>query len=62
MAYLYGMEAYVYGYPLVVMDVSREVLTAVPAPNSEGTLAPINQLGKMRQWLLRAGARNCKKY
>ena len=42
-AYLLGMESYVYGYPLVVMDVTRQVLTAAPAPNSEGTAAPINQ-------------------
>ena len=38
-AYLYGMESYVYGYPLVMMDVTRQVLTAAPAPNSEGTRA-----------------------
>ena len=46
-AYLYGMESYVYGYPLVMIDVTREVLTAAPAPNAEGTAAPINQLAKM---------------
>ena len=46
-AYLLGLEAYVYGYPMVLMDVTREVLTAAPAPNSEGTAAPINQLAKM---------------
>src|SRR5215813_11329670 len=43
-AYLLGMESYVYGYPLVMMDVTRGVLTAAPAPNAEGTAAPINQL------------------
>jgi hypothetical protein len=32
-AYLLGMESYVYGYPLVVMDVTKQVLTAAPAPN-----------------------------
>jgi hypothetical protein len=46
-AYLLGMESYVYGYPLVVMDVTRQVLTAAPEPNSEGTAAPINQLASI---------------
>src|SRR5438046_9243734 len=41
-AYLYGMESWIYGYPLVLMDVTRQVLTATPAPNSEGTAAPSN--------------------
>lgn len=46
-AYFLGMESYVYGYPLVMMDVTRDVLTAAPAPNADGTAAPINQLAKM---------------
>ena len=46
-AYIYGMESWVYGYPLVMMDVTREVLTAASAPNAEGTAAPINQLARM---------------
>src|SRR5215510_1316760 len=50
-AYLLGMESYVYGYPLVMMDVTREVLTAAPAPNAEGTAAPINQLAKMPHYV-----------
>ena len=45
-AYFFGMESYVFGYPLVMMDVTRDVLTAAPAPNADGT-APINQLAKM---------------
>jgi hypothetical protein len=46
-AYLFGMESYVYGYPLVMMDATRDVLTAVPTPDAAGTAAPINQLAKM---------------
>jgi hypothetical protein len=46
-AYVYGMESYVYGYPLVSMEMTREVMTAVPAPKPDGTAAPINQHGKM---------------
>jgi hypothetical protein len=46
-AYFLGMESYVFGYPLVMMDVTRDVLTAAPAPNADGTAAPINQLAKM---------------
>src|SRR5262249_53556954 len=36
-AYRLGMGSREYGYPLVLMDVTRQVLTAAPAPNSEGT-------------------------
>ncbi len=50
-AYIWGMESYVYGYPLVMMEVTRDVLTAAPAPNPEGTAAPINQLAKMPQYV-----------
>jgi hypothetical protein len=50
-AYLYGMESYVFGYPLVMMDVTREVLTAAAAPNAEGTAAPINHLAKMPHYV-----------
>ena len=50
-AYLYGMESYVFGYPLVMMDVTREVLTAAAAPNFEGTAAPINQFAKMPHYV-----------
>jgi hypothetical protein len=50
-AYYVGLEAYVFGYPLVVMDVSRAVLTAAAAPNGEGTVAPINQLARMPHYV-----------
>jgi hypothetical protein len=39
-------DAYVYGFPLVLMDVTREVMTAVSNP--DGRRAPINQLLHMR--------------
>jgi hypothetical protein len=45
------MLSYVYGYPIVVIDVTRQVLRAAPAPNSEGTAAPINQLAKMPHYV-----------
>ena len=50
-AYIWGMESYVYGYPLVTFDVTREVMTAVPAPKPDGTGAPINQLGRMPHYV-----------
>ena len=34
-------DAYVFGYPLVLMDISRRVMTAVPRP--EATRAPMGQ-------------------
>ena len=39
-------DAYVFGYPLVLMDVTKAVSTAVPKP--EGTKAPINQFAHVR--------------
>jgi len=50
-AYFLGMESYVFGYPLVMMDVTRDVLTAAPAPNADGTAAPMNQLAKMPHYV-----------
>ena len=29
-AWLYGLEAYIYGFPLIMMDLTKEVSTAVP--------------------------------
>jgi hypothetical protein len=35
--------AYVFGYPLIIMDVTKDQMTAVPAPTPDGGAAPINQ-------------------
>jgi hypothetical protein len=41
-------DAYVYGYPLVTMEMTRRVLTNVEAP--VGTRAPMGQIIKLRQY------------
>jgi len=41
-------EAYVYGYPLVTMDMTRRIMTNVAAP--EGTRAPMGQFVRMREY------------
>ena len=48
-AYVVGMEEYVYGYPLVMMDVTREVTTA--AVNSGEYSPPINQFARIRTYV-----------
>ncbi|MFA5065215.1 MAG: DUF1254 domain-containing protein [Dehalococcoidia bacterium] len=39
-------DATVYGFPLVVMDLTRQVMTAVPEPNAYGS--PVNQFGNKK--------------
>ncbi len=39
-------NATVYGFPLVVMDLTRQVMTAVPTANANGS--PVNQFGNKR--------------
>jgi hypothetical protein len=39
-------NATVYGFPLVVMDLTRQVMTAVPSPNANGS--PANQFGNKK--------------
>ncbi|WP_210381416.1 DUF1254 domain-containing protein [Microvirga zambiensis] len=41
-------DAYVYGYPLVTMEMTRRIITNVAAP--EGTRAPMGQVIKMRHY------------
>ena len=43
-----AMDAYIYGYPLVTMEMTRRVLTNVPKP--EGKLAPMGQFAKLRTY------------
>src|SRR5262245_42096294 len=43
-------DAYVYGYPLVLMDVTREVLTATPQADDDKLKAPVNQFAHARQF------------
>ena len=43
-----AIDAYVYGYPLVTMEMTRRVMTNVAAP--EGTRAPMGQLVRLRAY------------
>lgn len=42
------MEAYIFGYPLVLMDVTRRVSTNVPKPDENA--APLNRLANRRKF------------
>jgi hypothetical protein len=48
-AYVFGMYAYAYGFPLVMMDVTRQVMTA--APGSGEYAAPIGQFHRIRDFV-----------
>ena len=41
-------EAYLYGYPLVLMDLTQKVATNIEKPHLTKSTAPINQLGHFR--------------
>lgn len=43
-----GVEAYIYGYPLVTMEMTRRVMTNVEKP--EGTRAPMGQFARLRTY------------
>jgi hypothetical protein len=47
-AVVVATDAYVYGYPLVTMDMTRRIMTNVAAP--EGTRAPMGQFVRMREY------------
>jgi hypothetical protein len=40
-AWLYGLEAYLYGFPLIMMDLTKDQATAVPTAGE--ITAPVNQ-------------------
>lgn len=41
-------QAYLFGYPLVLIDATKKVSTNVPAPVPNKAIAPINQFGHFR--------------
>jgi hypothetical protein len=47
-AFAVGTEAYVYGYPLVTMEMTRRVVTNVAAP--ETFRAPMGQFANLRDY------------
>ena len=47
-AWLYGLEAYIYGFPLIMMDLTKDVSTAVPTAGE--IAAPVNQFAVMTQY------------
>jgi len=47
-AWLYGLEAYIYGFPLIMMDLTRNVSTAVPTAGE--ITAPVNQFSVMTHY------------
>ena len=48
-AYVRGMQGYAYGFPLVMMDLTRKVMTA--AARSGEYSAPINQFHRLRDFV-----------
>src|SRR5487761_1096881 len=45
LAYLLGLECYLYGFPLVMMDATNRIVTAAPKAGEYN--APMNQLLRM---------------
>lgn len=46
--WLYGLEAYLYAFPLIMMDVTQEVSTAMPTAGEYS--APVNQFSVMTHY------------
>src|SRR5271165_4333784 len=46
--WLYGLEAYIYGFPLIMMDLTRQAATAVPSAGE--ITAPVNQFAVMTHY------------
>lgn len=46
--WLHAIQAYLYGFPMIVMDLTRQQMTAVEKP--EGMNAPVNQFGVMESF------------
>ena len=46
--WLYGLQGYLYGFPLIMMDLTKEVSTAVPAAGE--ITAPVNQFSVMTRY------------
>ena len=44
----HAVDAYIYGYPLVTMEMTRWVMTNIEKP--QGTRAPMGQLVRMREY------------
>lgn len=43
-------ETYLYGYPMVLMDITKNVSTNIEKPHPEVPRAPVNQLGHFRRF------------
>jgi len=43
-------ESYVYGYPLILMDLTKKVSTNIKTPHPIRPSAPVNQLGHFREF------------
>lgn len=43
-------ESYVYGYPLVLMDLTQKVSTNIASPHPTRPIAPVNQLSHFRRF------------